>query len=241
MSWNIGNAPYRLGSPLSNAVEKVMPDIVCIQEMHPKAAFKLYPFSAISSFNVRIYSQYPILRQGTVVYKFQHKPSPYTDEDGAVWADIQIGEKIIRVYSVHLISYNMTYVIDQTATEFDAGEGKTWSRGFKILKKMAKVAPARAQQARELAAHIQKSPYPVIVTGDFNECPQSYVYSVLGKNLNDAFVTDGNGFGWTYNKNIPMLKIDFTLYDPRLKVVAHEIRSQDFTSDHFAQITDFGF
>ncbi len=242
LSWNIANTPYKVNFALSNAIERIRPDIICLQEMHPRAtAFKNYPFSALSGFNTRIYSNFPILKSGTVLYKFQFLPSPYIDEDGAVWADIQIKNKIIRFYSVHLLSYNMTYVIDKVATEFDKPSNKNWSRGMTIFQKMRRVSAPRAKQAQELAAHIRQSPYPVVITGDFNECPQSYVYRHLSEGLHDAFVREGSGFGWTFNQNIPFLKIDYTFYNPNLKIIAHKIESSDYTSDHFAQVTDFAF
>ena len=39
----------------------------------------------------------------------------------------------------------------------------------------------RVSEALKIKKHINKSPYPVIVCGDFNDTPLSYTYSTLKK------------------------------------------------------------
>jgi endonuclease/exonuclease/phosphatase family metal-dependent hydrolase len=54
----------------------------------------------------------------------------------------------------------------------------------------------RSRQVEIIVGHIRESPYPVIVTGDFNDTPVSYTYrSLRRQNLDDAFVRSGSGIG----------------------------------------------
>ena len=90
----------------------------------------------------------------------------------------------------------------------------------------------RARQARTVAAHIRRCPYPVIVCGDFNDTPLSYTYHVLGKQLQDAFAEAGFGLSNTYNGLLPSFRIDYILYSSHFKAVSYSCDRIDL-SDHF--------
>jgi endonuclease/exonuclease/phosphatase family metal-dependent hydrolase len=64
--------------------------------------------------------------------------------------------------------------------------------------------------------HILKSPYPVIVCGDFNDSPVSYTYQKISANLKDAFLESGTGLGSTYSGRFPSYRIDYILHNPQL-------------------------
>ena len=103
----------------------------------------------------------------------------------------------------------------------------------KILRRMKRAYVKRSSQADSIHASINRSPYPVIVCGDFNDSPSSYTYQTISKNLNDAFMESGNGLGRSYKGEFPSLRIDYLLFSPLL-------RSYNFTtfpdeySDHYA-------
>jgi endonuclease/exonuclease/phosphatase (EEP) superfamily protein YafD len=90
----------------------------------------------------------------------------------------------------------------------------------------------RSLQAQALKEHIDKSRYPIIVTGDFNDTPLSYTYHKIRKGLNDAFVNSGHGTGFTYKGNYPTNRIDYILYDKKVTNSNFEILKADF-SDHY--------
>jgi endonuclease/exonuclease/phosphatase family metal-dependent hydrolase len=96
----------------------------------------------------------------------------------------------------------------------------------------------RAEQVDILAKHIQSSPYPVIVCGDFNDTPVSYTYNKLSKNLQDAFVESGSGIGNTFRGNFPYVRIDYVLYSPSLKLHHYHTEKVNW-SDHFPVMTNF--
>jgi endonuclease/exonuclease/phosphatase (EEP) superfamily protein YafD len=71
----------------------------------------------------------------------------------------------------------------------------------------------RALQAQVVKDNINRSPFPVIVVGDFNDTPVSYTYTKIRKGLNDAFINSGYGAGFTYIGNYPRNRIDYILYN----------------------------
>ena len=84
---------------------------------------------------------------------------------------------------------------------------------------------------------MEKSPYPNIVCGDFNDVPNSYAYSIIGKGMKNAFVEKGNGLGRTFTGISPTLRIDNIFVDKRWGVQQF-IRVQKKLSDHYPIITD---
>jgi endonuclease/exonuclease/phosphatase family metal-dependent hydrolase len=83
-----------------------------------------------------------------------------------------------------------------------------------------------------VADHIESSPYPVIICGDFNDPPSSYTYNRISSRLKDAFVEAGSGLGNTYNGIIPLLRIDYILHSPQLNSGQFRVIEENF-SDHF--------
>jgi endonuclease/exonuclease/phosphatase (EEP) superfamily protein YafD len=64
-----------------------------------------------------------------------------------------------------------------------------------------------------------------------NDTPQSFTYELLQKGRKDAFIEKGNGWGATYLKPFPLLRIDYILYDEELTCTDYK-RIQAAQSDH---------
>jgi endonuclease/exonuclease/phosphatase family metal-dependent hydrolase len=77
-----------------------------------------------------------------------------------------------------------------------------------------------------------QSPYPVIVCGDFNDTPNSYVYHKLADGMTDAFMESGAGFGNTYLGKVPSFRIDYIFHDATFHSRNFRRESVRF-SDHF--------
>src|ERR1017187_5142624 len=73
---------------------------------------------------------------------------------------------------------------------------------------------SRATQAEEVSDEIRRSPYPVILCGDFNEVPLSYAYRILTQGLHDDFQEAGWGSGTSHSDALPWTRIDYIFSSP---------------------------
>lgn len=173
---------------------------------------------------ITIFSRYPIIHSETEYFS--------NGTNGYQYADIKIDNEILRCYNIHLKSNAVSGIANQVVTEGNLQEKETWLNIRGMMGRYKRAAVTRASQAEEIAKAVRESPYPVILCGDFNEIPQSYVYQALSTGLQDAFIERGQGLGITYNGKIPALRIDYILTDQELEIIDFEIGKQNF-SDHF--------
>ena len=147
-----------------------------------------------------IHSKFPIVDKGQIQFE--------NSRNSALWADLDIGKhKKIRVYSIHLQSSRINPQEIDVVTEGKIKEKETWLGLKEVISKFKNASIIRANQAEKVMKHIEKSPYPVIVGGDFNETPLSYAYHLFAAKLNDAFKVKGNGRGSTYAGKIPIFGV----------------------------------
>jgi endonuclease/exonuclease/phosphatase family metal-dependent hydrolase len=171
-----------------------------------------------NSYGLAIFSRYPIINSGKV---FQNNWT-----NGAIFADIKVNKDTIRIYNTHLESMSIK------ADDLNHIDGI--KENYKdTYRKLRSGTVTRAAQVRILKEHIQLSPYPVIVAGDFNDLPYSFTYNTLKENLNNAFEEAGRGFGFTYNRVLFFLRIDNIFADPVFKVRDFNTHREVDYSDHY--------
>ena len=221
-------------------------DIICIQEYFVNKnktyltqedvnkLFKNYPYKYIrfdSENNNRktglaTFSKYPIIKNASIDYKSIFNAS--------IYSDIVINKDTIRVINNHLESNyfmgNDLLLPQQLEKKFNAEN--FFNTTMYIIHKLAVSYPIRAKQADKIHEIIKSTHYKLIVCGDFNDIPISYSYTKIKKNLNDAFVKVGTGFGWTFNSPIYKLRLDYVFYDDNFVVKDFQI-GKTYSSDHF--------
>lgn len=202
--------------------------IVCLQEFYaPNTLPSIkYPYSHIglqkkrSQWRMATYSKYPIIKKGTVSI------SGKNINNVCIFSDIILSEDTIRVYNIHLAS-NTFEDSDYQFIENPSVEGAE-----NIFKRLKKSFIIRASEVNSIKKHMNQSPYPIIVCGDFNDTPHSYAYHQLSEGLDDAFVKTGFGFGRTYNGKFPALRIDYILMSPQFKINNYKTLELEL-SDHY--------
>lgn len=77
----------------------------------------------------------------------------------------------------------------------------------------------------------------MIICGDMNNSPFSYVYRNIKGKLKDAFEEAGGGFGATYKFKYYPARIDYIFTDSKMKVKQFESFSDFENSDHYPIMT----
>lgn len=173
------------------------------------------------------FSKYPIIGEGKLLFEAG-------STNFGIYSDIVIATDTIRVYNVHLQSNHFKQRDYAFIANPDSGDSETMLNGARhLLRRIRNAAIKRGHQTNELALHMANAPYPVLLTGDFNEPPYSYTYQVLRKQLEDAFVTKGNGFGITYQSFPLFLRLDYIMYQPENFMIHGFHTKQKKFSDHY--------
>ncbi len=222
---------------LIEEIKNINPDIICFQELYIKnkrfePLLKIYPHYYYKYGRV-ILSKYSIIDKGDLGLE------KINTTNGASWVDLNINNQEIRIYNLHLHSNRITTQVNELSDKpelNDLKEKETWKTTKNILGRVKRAAAIRAQQAIAIKKHTQRISKPIIICGDFNDPPQSYTYQVLSKNLNDTFIKKGKGTGFTYNGNIPFLKIDYILTSKNITINSTKIPKSS-ASDHNPIIT----
>ena len=165
----------------------------------------------------------------------QHVSLPSSPQESIVFGDVLFNGKKIRLATMHLVSLDLGAPDDRS--EFYGRVDKNFLLRKSRMQKLKFYDSIHARQAEFVRQLLDKSPYPVILSGDFNSVPGSYTYHKIKGNLQDCFVEKGYGFGRTFSGLFPTLRIDYILVDKQFKV--HQYTSPAmYLSDHFPVVTD---
>ncbi len=175
------------------------------------------------SFGQVTFTKFPIINKGEIKYK----KSP----NMAIYTDVMIGSDTVRIFNVHMQSYRIDprkyNIIDSPGID----NGKDIKEIIDIGGKLKRAFQMRAEQVREIRKLIDKTRYPVILCGDFNDTPVSYTYQKMRGDFDDAFVSSGRGLARTYIGKLPSFRIDNILHSDYFK--SYNFKANNFQeSDH---------
>lgn len=231
-------------------INEQQPDIIGIQEFYTRyrgqydmrdSIFKImgteYYYLLPSTANgneaigIAIFSKYPVIARGIVAF------SGKIHENSCIYVDVQKGNQIFRVYSVHLQSIRFDPEDYKYLNEV-AKEGKPDVASARRLGSKLKIAfekrSVQVKNVKESAAHC---PYPYIIMGDFNDTPSSFAVNTMAKGMRNAFRERGFGFGRTYNGDFPNYQIDYIMATRQFDIANYHIIEEKL-SDHYPVRSD---
>lgn len=212
-------------SAVINYIKKCNADIACLQEAatasvsleNVKKMLGIYeyvdtvhaPDGTVP--DVALFSKFPIINK-----QYFHAENG-TDGSAAFW--LKIKEDTVIVVNCHLASYQFS---PEEKDQYRSMLRSIRDRNFesdtvsqeskKIIKKLSDATIPRSVQARNIADFLDNHKgESIIVCGDFNDNPLSYVHHTISKNLTDCFISSGRGLGISFNEKGFYVRIDHIL------------------------------
>ena len=243
-------------NPIITYVKSVDADIVCFQEylastndkfsssINLQKALEVYPYYHVTplrntrggyEYGLACFSKYPII-------EVEQIPIVSTD-NGSVLYKLNINGKIITLVNNHLESNRLTLADKKL---YKAFYKKRNSRmlddvAHNIDNKLGRAYKLRAPQADMIDQYVKnQNTDGVIVCGDFNDTPISYVYHKVKEELVDSYTESGFGPGITYHENYFWFRIDYILHSKNMNAYKFHIDKVKY-SDHYPVWTYLNF
>jgi endonuclease/exonuclease/phosphatase family metal-dependent hydrolase len=184
---------------------------------------------------VIIFSKYPIIDSVQLHYKTNDNIKA---TESLIGVDLNVNGKTIRVFTTHLQSVLFSNKEFRDLEIIKNVQDSTIEASKSIVKKLKRAYSFRGGQADIVREQLDKSPFPAIICGDFNDVPNSYTYFHIRGNFQDAFIKKGFGVGRSYVHISPTLRIDYILADKKFTVLQCKKFNLPY-SDHHPVIADF--
>ena len=217
---------------IAEFVSEKNPDILCIQEYSDleNTKFSNYKFHHIfkKGNNIivgnAIFSKYKIVDKGVINFP--------NSTNNAVYADIIKGNDTLRIYSMHLQSIKISTDIEEEEIQ-KMNESKTKY----IFRKISDAFTKQHEQSLLIKQHYLECKFKKIICGDMNNSAFSFVYRTIKGSMQDAFESNGEGFGKTYNFKYYPARIDYIFADKTIQIKSFETLNDFYNSDHFPLIS----
>ena len=259
--WNVGrftewkrnnNLGSRTRLKMMDLIKEQNADVLCLQEFfHSKDSVYYdnldfirkelnYPYYYFSWDNDGhrqwvgqvIFSRLPIIDSGLIRF-----PAPSSPES-LIHTDVLFQSDTVRLYTTHLQSVQFRKKDFERIERIKKTNDGMVEDSRNIFYKLRLGTIRRSLQADLVKQTIAESPHPYILTGDFNDVPNSYTYfTIRGEQLQDAFLETSLGVGRTYSYIAPTLRIDY-VYTTRDFTIRQFNRIIKNYSDHYMLVTD---
>ncbi len=234
---------------IAATIIKLQPDIICLQEFnsanHSGAQSdnislfsKDYPYHYFSKDYQRssgayysgciIFSKYRFIDSGRIKYRVA---------ESLIYADVIKATDTFRIYTTHLQSFKFKKEDYEGMEKIKEQDEEALAASKNIFIKMKLAFKRRGVQATTVSSAINKSNYPSIICGDFNDVPNSYTYFHIKGNRQDAFLKKSFGIGRSFIAIAPTLRIDYILPDENFIVHQFDMVDEGL-SDHIMLVTD---
>lgn len=175
---------------------------------------------------ISFFSKYQIVEQDTI---------PLIDKGKSVYADVIIKGKRIRFINVYLEPFQLHKSMVKPTDDLEENGAKAKS----LVRRFMPVFKKHEEQVQILKNFIEKSPYPVILAGDFNSVPNSYEYYTISGVLKDCFLESGTGLATSFHDYKIPIRIDYVFSSENLKSTYYQVDRSQKLSDHYPVLVKF--
>ena len=232
-------------------VRSESPDVLCLQEFSSYISQKsrvycMKKFAAEVGFEHIYYNEEnDNLGRNVIFSNYPLKPlstslSSRSNDVNGIMVEVDAGEKgKFAIADVHLLSFKITDKELEELLADNSDSEVTKKRGMSLFNKMSYAFEHRAFDVNDMLAAMPKDDTPVIVCGDFNDMPVSYVcQKMTHAGFYDAFIKSGHGIGATHLGKLPWLRIDYLWINKYIKSL--DYKKIDFKgSDHYPIMMKF--
>ncbi|MBQ0015410.1 MAG: endonuclease/exonuclease/phosphatase family protein [Bacteroidales bacterium] len=213
---------------LVSLFRQYQPDVVCLQEYYEPQ------FYSLSDTLKHIGYQYWFRSKRLVMLsRLQLDDTTRIDKYGKLMATVTINDKKITLIGVHLDSYQL----DQD--DLNNVEHPNSNKMLPTIKKFSETIRQHETEWHQcLLPVIESIKTPLILMGDHNDTPSSYLYGQITQYLSDTYCECGQGFGTTYHGPFPAFRIDYIFHSPHLQTLSYQ-RIITNISDHYPILSKY--
>ena len=222
-----------MAQDILSEMKKQKVDIACFQEYNDHAGDKrnsdsykeYFPYSAVGKSDMVIYSRYPIVNSKNIPFE--------RTNNSAMWAEIKVNDNIYRVYNAHLQTTGINGALHRAAKQESKGIDVQNNALMNYLYGNYTVGMiTRSGQANQVAMDMKESEVPIIVCGDFNDVPYSYVYNTILGDMIDGFKECGSGYMNTFRGGKKKVRIDYIFHSKEMEGFSYYKKELSY-SDHY--------
>ena len=223
-------------------VRNESPDILCLQEY---GAVKRV--NVTDSLTLLGYNHYAGSRStkagvpyGSVV--FSRLPITFVKavDNHKVLVEVMRDGKRMRVLCVHMDSYGLDSNDFEAMDKIRHGEVNEVDRRT-LDKVRTTVLNHEREWHEDIAPMIDGCTMPMVIAGDMNDIPSSWLYHRLTRTMKDTYVERGVGRGNTWGKDLATaVRIDMIMHNDSLNTLSHK-RIKTPLSDHYPVLVALEF
>ncbi len=251
LTYNVGAFKYEEGA--TTGIAKLIMDgdydVVCMQEyiifraeenVEFKKVLAKYPYSTVGDMSVDSHNRVVTLSKHKIVKS--GVASKGQGNNRAIFSDVALGNDTIRVINAHLTSNHISFEDKQEIDSIRHGQkvNQVKNKIHTLERKMSDNYVLRERMANDIDSVLAITKHKVIVCGDFNDVPVSYVYhKIKGERFSVANEEMGWGYDYTFREAPFFFCIDHILYQTDgFDCLNYESGDVEY-SDHYPSTVQF--
>lgn len=225
-------------------VDKYHPDLLCLQEYAKPKTLALNDSLVLKGYNhyYGAHTSRDGVPYGTVVYS--KLPITYVSriDNKKLMVELLKEQQKLRLCCVHMDSYRFDAADRQEIERMSHGEMQDTSRRW-ISKVKETILCHEKEWTQTLKPIVTESSLPLVLAGDFNDIPGSWLYWQVSNELRDCYCDRGLGMSITYNggednptslrmRGLPQFRIDMVFRSEGINTLGYK-RIKSSLSDHY--------